>query len=42
MAVDEAVGDNAREGAVRMRSQLETDHGRETLEQAQEGIRSVH
>jgi hypothetical protein len=24
MAVDEAVGDNARKGAVRMRSQLET------------------
>ena len=38
MAVNKPVGDNARKGAVRKRPQLETvHHGRETLEQAQQG-----
>ena len=41
MAVNKPVGDNARKGAVRKRPQFETK-GRETLEQAQQGIRSVH
>ena len=43
MAVNKPTGDNARKGAVRKRSQLETKvMGEEALDQAQQGVRSVH